>query len=130
MERFKNFMRGRYGGDQLSMALLILSMIITFIGRLSRISFITLIAYIPLGIGVFRIFSRDIQKRSMENYKFAIIMSPVYAWFKKQEKHMQDSKVYKYYKCPNCKQKLRIPKGKGNIVITCPKCQKKFDKKS
>lgn len=130
MDRLRNFMTGRYGGDQLSMVLLILSIILTFIGKISRLPFIILIAYIPLGISIFRMFSRNIQKRSMENYKFAILMSPMYGWLKNKEKHLKDSKIYKYYKCPNCKQKLRLPRGKGSITITCPKCKTKFDKRT
>lgn len=130
MEKFKSFMYGRNGGDQLSVALLVLSIIITFVGRLAKIQSFALISYIPLGLSLFRVFSKDIAKRRMENYKFAMFLSPVYSRFKNIQKRIGDRKDYKYYKCPNCKQNLRVPKGKGKIVVTCSKCGTKFSKRT
>ena len=128
MEKFKKFMYGRNGGDQLSNALLILSVILTFGGQLAKISWLPLIGYIPLGLSLFRVFSKDIAKRRMENYKFAMLLSPVYSKLKSAQKRIGDSKTHKYYKCPNCNQQLRVPKGKGKIVVTCSKCGTKFNK--
>lgn len=130
MNWFKKIMQGRYGGDQLSLGLLILSFIISIIGQLSRLTFISTLGYIPLGIGIYRMFSKDISKRSMENYKFAMLMSPMYKKYINFRNRIKDSKTYKYFKCPNCKQKLRIPRGKGKIIVTCSKCNHKFKKKS
>jgi Zn finger protein HypA/HybF involved in hydrogenase expression len=88
------------------------------------------ISYIPLGICLFRMLSKDIEKRRMENYKFSILISPVYSWFKKKQKRVVDAKTHKYFECPNCKTNLRVPKGKGNIVITCPKCKTELKKRT
>lgn len=128
MNWLKKLMAGRYGGDQLSMILIILSLLLTFIGQLTKIQILLLISYIPLGISIYRIFSKDISKRRMENYKFAMFVSPIYAWFKRTENRMKDRKTHRYFKCPNCKSKLRLPKGKGKIMITCPECKTKFSK--
>lgn len=128
MEKIKKFMQGRNGGDELSMALLILSLILSIIGRLTKISWILLLTYIPLGLSLFRMFSKDISKRRMENYKFAVILSPLYSKLKNLEKRIRDRKYYKYYRCPDCNQQLRVPKNKGKIVITCSKCGTKFEK--
>ncbi len=130
MNWLKKIMVGRYGGDQLSMVLIILSLILTFAGQLSKIPLISLLAYIPLGISIYRMFSKDLAKRRMENYKFAMLISPVYSWFEKTKKHLKDKKTHRYYKCPNCKSTLRLPKGKGKIIITCPKCDTKFEKRT
>lgn len=130
MDWLKRFMEGRYGGDQLSGALLILSLLLTFIGQLARLSFLILMSYIPLGISIFRIFSRDISKRSMENYKFAMLISPLYARYRKILNRLQNMKTHKYFKCSNCKTTLRVPRGKGKIIVTCPRCKIKFHKKS
>jgi predicted RNA-binding Zn-ribbon protein involved in translation (DUF1610 family) len=123
-------MMGRYGGDQLSMALLILSVVLTLIGDFARIPLLALIGYIPLGIGIFRILSRNINKRRMENYKFMTLMSPVYSRFKEVQYWAKESKTHRRFKCPNCGTKLWVPKGKGKIIVTCPKCKTDFKKRT
>lgn len=130
MNWLKRFMLGRYGGDQLSMALLILAVLLTLIAQLARLPLLTMVGYIPLGIGVFRMLSRNTQKRSMENYKFSMLISPVYSWFKKTQNRTIESKTHRFFKCPNCKAELRLPKGKGKIIVTCPKCKTEFKAKS
>ncbi|HSH34940.1 hypothetical protein [Schnuerera sp.] len=130
MNWLKKVMAGRYGGDQLSIVLLVFSILLTLIGQLVKIPLISFIGYIPLGISIFRMFSKDISKRRMENYKFAMFVSPVYSWFKKTENRFKDRKTHRYFKCPNCNSKLRLPKGKGKITITCPKCNTKFNKRT
>lgn len=130
MKWIKKIMQGRYGGDQLSMYLLIVSILFTIIGRLSNIQMLGFVGYIPLFIGIFRMFSKDISKRSMENYKFAIFISPIYTKFKKIQNRLKGSKTHKYYKCPSCNTELRMPKGKGKVIITCPKCKTKFEKRT
>jgi len=130
MNWFRKFMAGRYGGDQLSIGLIILSLLLSIIARITNISFLVLLSYIPLGISIYRMFSKNIRKRSMENYKFAMKMSPIYSRFKKLQNRIRDRKTHKFYKCPNCKTKLRLPKGKGKIIITCPKCKTKFEKRT
>ena len=42
----------------------------------------------------------------------------------------EQKKIYRFYKCPQCRQRVRVPKGKGRICITCPKCRAEFIKKS
>lgn len=130
MNWLNKLMAGRYGGDQLSTVLVLLSLFLTLSSRLANIQWISFIGYIPLGISIFRIFSKDIPKRRMENYKFAIFMSPVYSWFKKTENRFKDRKTHKYFKCPNCNSSLRLPKGKGKLIVTCPKCKEKFEKRT
>ncbi|MCF6465330.1 BRcat domain-containing protein [Clostridium sp. Cult2] len=130
MNWFRKFMVGRYGGDQLSMVLLIFSVLLTLIGQLTKIPLLSLIGYIPLGISIYRMFSKDISKRRMENYRFAMFVSPLYSRFKNIQNRAKDRKTNRYFKCPNCKSKLRLPKGKGKIMITCPKCNTKFSKRT
>ncbi len=123
-------MAGRYGGDQLSMALLIVSVLLTLIGGAAKLPALSIIGYIPLGFSVFRTFSKNLQRRSMENYKFSMLVSPVYAWFKKTQRHLLESKNHKFLKCPECKAQLRLPKGKGSMLVTCPKCHAEFKARS
>jgi len=130
MNWLKRFMMGRYGGDQLSIVLLISSVIFTLIAGLVNLPVLSLIGYIPLGFCVYRMLSKNTQKRSLENYKFSMLVSPIYSWFKKKQKRICDAKTYRFLKCPKCKAELRFPKGKGQIVVTCPKCKNEFRAKS
>ncbi len=130
MNWLRNFMAGRYGADQLSIALLILSVILNFGLQLTGIQLLTLIGYIPLGLCIYRILSKNVQKRRLENYKFSMLMSPVYASLKKTQRRALESKTHRFMKCPNCKAELRLPKGKGKIIVTCPQCKTEFISKS
>jgi hypothetical protein len=130
MNRLKEFMAGRYGADQLSMALLILSVVLSVIIRFTGVPLLSLISYIPLGLCLFRMFSKNINRRRMENYKFLMLVSPVYSWFRKMRRRLVESKTHRFFKCPSCRAELRLPKGKGNIVITCPKCRHEFKAKT
>jgi hypothetical protein len=125
-------MFGRYGGDELSKALLVLSFILLLIMNFvpKDLRFLTILAYIPVIICMFRIFSRNIYKRRNENYKYLKIKNKIVMWFKNNINRIKTLKNYKYYTCSNCKQKLRVPRGKGKISITCPKCNSSFKGKS
>ncbi|MFA5577326.1 MAG: hypothetical protein WCZ27_07930 [Tissierellaceae bacterium] len=127
MNILRKFMKGRYGGDQLSMTLIGVSIILTLIGSWTKLSLFTIISYIPLVFSIFRMFSKDLAKRRMENYKFSMFISPVYSRYTRLNRKFKERKTHKYVKCPNCKRELRLPRGKGRITITCPKCQEKFE---
>ncbi|KUO53608.1 MAG: hypothetical protein APF76_12430 [Desulfitibacter sp. BRH_c19] len=129
MNWLRKFMVGRYGGDQLSIFLFVLSIVLTLIGQLAEIPILMTISYIPLFVAIYRILSNDVQKRRMENYKFAMLVSPIYSKLKKAQNRIKGSKTHKYFKCAKCKTILRVPKGKGKILVTCPKCKTKFTTK-
>lgn len=130
MKWFQNFMRGRYGVDQLSFAILILYFIITILGSLFRIPYISYLALALIVWCWFRIFSRNTYKRAQENAKFMGKVYPIQNKWRTKKREFADRKTHKYYSCPNCKQRLRVPKGRGKITITCPKCKTKFDKRT
>lgn len=128
MNRLKMFMMGRYGTDQLTMAILILSMILSFIANAFSSSVLTLITYILFSACIFRMLSKNISVRQKENYKFLKLWKPINAQIQTKYKMIKESKSYKYFKCPNCKKILRVPRGKGEIVVTCQQCKTKFIK--
>lgn len=123
----QRFMYGRYGVDQLSMAILILTIVLTLFGVFIRIPYMEIVYILLLVLCYFRIFSRNIYKRRAENAKFMKFYQPVKTWFRDKKERFRDRKTHKYFKCPSCGQRLRVPKGKGNITITCTKCKTKFD---
>lgn len=130
MKWLQNFMRGRYGTDQLNFFLLVLAILIMVVSTLVQIPYAMWVSIAILLISYWRMFSRKTYKRSAENTKFLRMVYPITSRFHSMKKKWKDRKTYKYYKCPSCKQELRVPKGRGEITITCPKCHTKFDKRT
>lgn len=130
MKWLNKFMYGRAGGDHFSIFLLLFSVVITLIGRIFGFLIIETLSYIPLLFGVFRMFSKNIQKRRMENYKFMMKISPLYQRFHKLLTRFKYSKTHKLMPCTACKSMLRVPKNKGKIKITCPSCKTRFIRKT
>ncbi|MGE5614039.1 MAG: hypothetical protein ACM3XR_06490 [Bacillota bacterium] len=126
MNWLRRFMAGRYGADQLSTALLILSVLLTAIARAVNLPLLIYIGYLPLAACIYRMLSRDINRRRMENYKFSMMISPVYSWFGKMRMRVAERKTHKFFTCTGCKAHLRIPRGKGKVIVTCPKCRTEF----
>ncbi len=135
-EKFMRFMMGRYGQDDLNRLLsiaglivLVISVItIRFVPYLSSILWIIAVALIV--ICYYRMFSRDIAKRSAENQKFLSLRYKFAVEKQRRAERAAQSKDYKFFKCPKCGVYNRIPRGKGKIEITCPKCGEKFIRKS
>ncbi len=123
------FLAGRHGPDQLTLALFVLSMALTLIGRLFFYP-LTLLAILLIALCLFRILSRNHVRRNAENAKFLQIWNGARGWFDRQKQRHAEHKYYKHFTCPNCGQKLRVPRGKGKIRITCAKCQTKFERKT
>jgi len=132
MNWLKKIMDGRYGGDNLSRALLFLSLLLlVIVGLLPKsLSILSVIAYIPTIICIYRIFSKNIFKRQRENYKYLKLENSAIRWSKQKLGVAKNFKTHKYFNCPDCKQRLRVPRGQGSITITCPKCKKSFKAKS
>lgn len=130
MNWIRNFMFGRYGNDELNMALVIASIILTVLSNLTRSLLIHYLSYIPLIYFVYRMLSKDIVARQRENYKFLPFWNKSIVELKQLKARFDDRKTHKYFKCPNCKQTVRVPRGKGTIKINCPKCHTSFTKKS
>ena len=126
---FRRLMMGRYGVDQLTWVLLVLALVLSLCGSIFQIGFLRLLCWVVLFFCYFRIFSRNIYARQMENQKLLRL------WYRLKNKTAnrptaQERKNYKVFFCPTCKQKLRVPRGKGKISITCPKCATSFIKKT
>ena len=130
MNQFRKFMNGRYGFDQFSQALIIISLFVSVMGSFTRSSALLYLSYIPLVYGVFRILSKDINKRTKENYKFVNTIDSFKKKFFNSKGPGKGTQTHIYYNCPKCKQKIRVPKGKGKISITCPKCKTQFIKRT
>lgn len=122
-DKFIRFMSGRYGVDILGRDLLIVSIIIMVINLFVKSSLLGLVPSLISFYVIFRTMSKNYPKRYNENR--------VYALFRQRIKtNTLDRKKFRYFTCKKCKQKVRVPKGRGKITITCPRCAHKFDKKT
>ncbi len=124
-------MNGRYGSDQLNMALLILSILVSLIGGIffNRSIVVSLIVYALSIIIIYRGFSKKIYKRQQENLKFKRLIQPIKSQYKIIKLNLTQ-KQFKHVQCPRCHRTLRVPRGRGKIEITCPHCHVAFDKRS
>lgn len=118
----RRFMTGRYGTDRLNMTILGTSLVLCLIALFIRNPYVNLfLSLISNGLliwALFRTFSRNTYKRYLENSRFLQIIEQA-----KDRKH-------RYFNCPKCHQRIRVPKGKGKISITCPKCHERFIRKT
>lgn len=129
-QKFQQFMTGRYGIDEfgrlLSFVVIILCLISIFIPK----PFWEILTVLAILYCYFRIFSRNFDKRYKENIRYLEIKNKLVGHFHKNAAPTQQKIQYRIYSCPNCKQKIRVPKGKGAVMITCPKCHTEFKKRT
>ena len=128
-EKFYRFMQGRYGIDQLNSFLMIVCVICFIVNMFIGSIVLTFIAYGTWLFVIFRMFSKNIYARNRENDKYLKFFSPLSRWLKLKLMSKQDPSNI-YFSCPKCKQMVRVPKGHGTVVVTCPNCQNKFEKRT
>ncbi|MEF9971465.1 MAG: hypothetical protein RSD32_05175 [Oscillospiraceae bacterium] len=123
-------MNGRNGIDALSIAIFVFALILN---ALTRIFGFPLFAICGVGLAIYaiwRVFSKNLAKRREENFRFSRIFGDARESFKNWRFRRSQKKDFKFFTCPGCKNKLRVPRGRGKINITCPRCGQKFSGKS
>ena len=129
-EKLARFMVGRNGVDDLARFESWFVLVVLILSIFTRSGLLDLIAIAFIVHMYFRVFSRNVSKRYEENQKF---LNFRYDWtvkWNRKKKHFEQRKMYKFYKCPMCRQEVRVPRGHGKICITCPKCREEFIKRS
>ena len=127
MKKIREFFMNRYGMDSLNRALMVLYVIFLIISLITRQD---IFIYISLGIAVYQVYralSRNFTARAKENQVFIKFWNPIKRKYYSIKKKITD-KTHRYFKCPKCKTENRVPKNKGKIRITCPKCSEQFIK--
>ncbi len=116
------FMQGRYGSDKLNTALLLVGVGTCFLSILTGNGLVSLVftlaSYGLMGLVIFRMLSRNTYKRYQENRKYLRFLE-----------RLKD-RDHRHFDCPRCHQPVRVPRHKGKISITCPKCKEKFIRKT
>ena len=126
----RNFMLGRYGPDHLNIAMIVVSLALSLLNVFFKLTAITLVSYVIIALAVYRMMSRNITKRRAENDKFIRYWWPIKTKANRTAANIKHRKTHKFLKCPSCRNTLRVPKGKGKLQITCPKCGERFIKKT
>lgn len=119
-------MKKRHGIDELSIGLVWLAILFLVINIFIKGQFLNILASITVIYAVFRTLSSNNLQRNSENYVFKLkFLNPIQKKYRYIKRKMFGDSKYKYIKCKSCNQELRIPKGKGKIIVKCPKCKTK-----
>lgn len=111
-------MNGRAGVDQLCWVMLIAGMLCSMLGSMLDWLILNFLSFVLVVLTCWRMFSRNVEKRRKENASFLGVFQ-----------RMKD-REHRYFSCPKCRQRVRVPKGKGKISIRCPQCGERFVKKT
>lgn len=125
-----SFMYGRYGNDALTKFLLIAALILMVISWIPRLGWVYLLALAVMIWSIYRSLSRKFDKRRRELDRYLKIKNPIVNFFKLQRNKWRDRKTHVYFKCKKCKAVLRVPKGKGSIVVICTRCKDRIEKET
>ncbi len=129
-ESFARFMQGRHGPDNLGIFTLLTGLVFSLLGSFTGLILFSLLGFVLYILTLFRMFSRNHEKRSAENRKYIELTSGWKTKLSQFIKRTKNRRDYRYFKCPNCKVLLRMKRGSGEKDITCVRCGHQFKMKS
>ena len=132
-ERIARFMAGRNGNDQFNMFLLIADVVLMLLATIfsKKLGAVLYpLVLVLLGYSYFRMLSRNLYKRRLENEKYLRLRAHVAARLRLIRERWVQRREYKFFTCPSCKAVMRVPRGRGKIKIVCRKCGNSFTGKS
>ena len=124
------WLRGRQGPDDLAVFCVNLAMVIVLVNVFAHVGALSFVALAVLAYGIFRIQSKNLGARARENEAFLNALGPVRPWVQNPRAAYRELRAYKHVRCTSCKQRVRVPRGKGKLRVTCPKCRTKFEVRS
>ncbi len=129
----RRFLAGRNGADELgrvlSLAGCVLVLVSMFVPGVAK-TLLMSVAVVLLILCYFRMFSRNIYSRRLENQRWLQWANARKQALRQSKKRWQQRKDYRFYRCSQCRTWVRVPRGRGRIQITCPKCKSTFIRKS
>ena len=131
-DKMANFMVGRNGYDKLGVISLVAAVILTVICMIVPNLICSVLSYVFLIYAIFRVFSKNVAKRQAEEDRFEGLLDR----FKGNKGAKGSAKAsgkdasVKRFKCEKCGQSLSVPRGKGTLKVTCPKCSHNMKVKS
>lgn len=125
-----DWLQGRQGPDDLARFSVDVAAVLVIVNFFARTSWLGWVALALLVYSMFRIQSKNLGARSRENASFLRLLGPVRPWVQNPKAAFAEVKGYKHAKCSSCGQRVRVPRGKGTLRVSCPKCHTKFEVKS
>ena len=129
-EGFRRFMAGRYGADSLSQAIIIEGLVLFLLAAFTRIGLFSILAMALYIWAIFRMYSRNGEKRSQENARYMAATRKLRTSVNQARTRLKNRKKYRYFRCPNCHARLRLPRGVGEVTVNCGQCKHSFRKKA
>ena len=132
-QRMITFMQGRYityGADSLSKFLFSVMLFFIILNIFAKSIIVSILVWTIFVYAYYRLLSKNIYNRYQENEAFEKHKNSFICKLNRFSCKVSEYKRYHIYKCPDCGQKIRIPRGRGKIIISCPKCHNEFIKKS
>ena len=126
-EGLSRFMNGRYGGDHLGMAIASLAIVCSIIASIGGWPWLSMVATVLIVVSMVRVLSRDIASRRRENDSFLALVAKPSSFFRRQKSKWENRSTKAYVRCPYCHAEFALPKGKGKLRATCPKCGQKSE---
>lgn len=122
--------RGRNGADELSGACTNVAVVLVIVDLFAHTTWLSILALVLLGYSWFRIASKRVGARSLENARALKATGPIVPFLANPVGTLREARVYVHLTCPSCGQRVRIPRGKGKVRITCSKCHARFEGKA
>lgn len=126
----QRLMLGRNGADEFSLALLIAGLALSFLGSAFGLAILDLVGMAAYIYALFRMFSRNVNRRAAENHRFLSLYTRARDSVKQFFVRLKNMRSYKYFKCPQCHARLKLPRKVGEVTITCGKCKHSFKQKA
>ena len=128
--KLADWLRGRRGPDDLATFCVNLAIVVVIVNLFARTSWLGWVALALIVYAMFRIQSKNLGSRARENEAFLHALGPARPWVQNPRAAWTELRTYKHARCGSCKQRVRVPRGKGKLRVTCPRCGTKFEVKS
>lgn len=126
LDKISHYFRDSYGIDKLSKHLYIIGFVLSIFRSRQSSTF----GFVCIIYSTWRCLSKNKYKRHRELQSYENFIEPISRMFTRFKNSSDHHKYYKIFKCPNCSQKMRVPRHKGKITITCKNCGTSFKGKS
>ena len=128
--RLMEWLRGRQGPDDLAVFSVNLAIVIVLVNVFARTGWLGWVGLALVAYAMFRIQSRNLGARARENEAFLRALGPARPWVQNPGAAWAELRAYKHVRCSSCRQRVRVPRGKGRLRVTCPRCKTKFEVRS